>query len=216
VSLAETAQEVAALIPRFSWQLMDEEQRDDLMENVVLPRYMQNTSDGAHLGPTWWAEVVGASAGAIRKRIERLRRAQETDNPAGTRAEPNSRSGRAAATLRDPDKAAEILSDPDVRASVLRALDQSDMSNTRRLIRDTPEPRGSEPIELLTEFRKIHTTVARTAQLVIDGRAVVSEAERDALLDEVRWLRSALDHIESGLSAGSLDAALIELLEVGQ
>lgn len=68
----ETLADVAALIPRYSWEIMDEEQRDDLMEKVVLPRYMKHTADGVQLGPTAWADMVGATAEAVRNRVKRL------------------------------------------------------------------------------------------------------------------------------------------------
>lgn len=71
--LQETFADVTALIPRYSWEIMDEEQRDELMAKVVLPRYMKTTSDGVQLGPTAWAEMVGATARAIESRVYRLR-----------------------------------------------------------------------------------------------------------------------------------------------
>lgn len=84
-NLSETFADVAALIPRYSWEIMDEEQRDDLMAKVVLPRYMQTTADGVQLGPTAWADMVGATAGAIRMRVDRLKAKQGAD-PERTRA----------------------------------------------------------------------------------------------------------------------------------
>lgn len=78
MSLSETFSEVAALIPRYSWEVMDEQQKDWLMEQVVLPRYMETTADGVQLGPTVWADVLGASSGAIRKRVERLRSSRKS------------------------------------------------------------------------------------------------------------------------------------------
>ena len=210
--LKETAAEVAALIPRYSWELMDEEQRDTLMEKVVLPRHGEVTTDGVTLTYRWWGDAIGAHPEAVKSRILRLR-AKKAGAESASRAEPNSRAGRAATTLKDPDKAREILSDPNVRASVMKALDTE-----RETRSDHPAPTSQrrDQLDLLVKFRRIHATVEEAARLVVNGHAVVSDAERDALLDEVRWLRSALDHIESGLNAGSLDKALAALLEGGR
>jgi hypothetical protein len=78
--VAETAADVAALIPRYSWELMDERQRDDLMVGIVLPRYRKTTSDGVRMGPKWWAGLVGATENSVQKRIERLRAKGKTDD----------------------------------------------------------------------------------------------------------------------------------------
>jgi len=211
-NLNETADEVAALIPRYSWELMDEEQRDALMEKVVMPRHGLTTRDGVTLTYGWWGDAIGAHPEAVKSRIQRLR-AKLSQDDTGPRAEPNTRTARAATTLKNPDNAREILSDPDVRASVMKALDTE-----RETRSDHPAPTSQrrDQLDLLVKFRRIHATVEEAAKLVVNGHAVVSDAERDALLDEVRWLRSALDHIESGLNAGSLDKALAALLEGGQ
>jgi hypothetical protein len=46
---------------------MDEGQRDDLRARIVLQRYMRTTADGVQMGPTWWAEQIGASFGSERE-----------------------------------------------------------------------------------------------------------------------------------------------------
>lgn len=76
-SLNETLADVAALIPRYSWEIMDEEQRDDLMERIVLPRYMQTTVDGVQLGPKAWSEMIGATPDAVDGRVRRLKESQK-------------------------------------------------------------------------------------------------------------------------------------------
>jgi len=70
--IAESAADVAALIPRYSWELMNEGQRDALMEGIVLPRYGKTTSDGVAMGPTWWGHLVRATPNAVQKRVHRL------------------------------------------------------------------------------------------------------------------------------------------------
>lgn len=94
-SIKETAAEVAALIPRFSWELMDEEQRDALMENVVLPRYMKTTADDVQMGPKFWAGLVGATPEAVKQRIYRLEASQKAGEGEGTGAAWKARRERA-------------------------------------------------------------------------------------------------------------------------
>jgi hypothetical protein len=86
MSLNETLSDVAALIPRYSWEIMDEQQKDDLMEKVVLPRYMETTADGVQLGPKAWAEMVGASPAAVKNRVQRLQTSQQEKGATGARA----------------------------------------------------------------------------------------------------------------------------------
>lgn len=111
--IKETAADVAALIPQFSWQLMDEEQRDALMEQVVLPRYMQTTSDGVKLTPTFWATAIGASAAAVRNRIQRLQKRGKRSPQAVSRALSDSRVRHARSALREaePDQIKAIISE---------------------------------------------------------------------------------------------------------
>jgi hypothetical protein len=101
--LGETAADVAALIPRHAWLLMDEEQRDVLMRDVVLPRYMETTTDGVALGPTWWAQAVGATAEAIRARVQRLRQGQSQTGAERSRALSDSRVRHARSALREAE-----------------------------------------------------------------------------------------------------------------
>lgn len=114
--LAETAAEIAALIPQYSWAIMDEEQRDDLVARVVLPRYMRTTVDGVSLGPTFWAEAVGASAAAIRNRILRLQQSRISANDERSRADftPAQKSAQRHAKT--------VLSDPEQRERVIGQL----------------------------------------------------------------------------------------------
>lgn len=108
--LNETAADVAALIPRYSWEIMDEEQRDELMETIILPRYMKTTADGTKLTPTWWGETVGATAEAIRGRVKRLRASQKPDGASRSR---HTKINRTAGALReaDPEQVRHIVSE---------------------------------------------------------------------------------------------------------
>jgi len=110
-----------------------------------------------------------------------------------------------------PALAAAIKSDPEVAEAALRAIEERNARPVGQPSR--PIDRTDKPTELVVHFRNLHKTVERLVRLVLDGHAVVSNDEAAALLDEVHWLRNALDYIESGLNAGSLDKALTELLE---
>ena len=110
-----------------------------------------------------------------------------------------------------PALAAAIKSDPEVAEAALRAIEERNARPVGQPSR--PIDRTDKPTELVVHVRNLHKTVERLVRLVLDGHAVVSNDEAAALLDEVHWLRNALDYIESGLNAGSLDKALTELLE---
>jgi len=71
--LNERLEQVINLIPKYSWSLMDEEQKDELMSGIVLPRYMATTSDGTKLTPSIWGAILGTTAKAIEGRVRRLR-----------------------------------------------------------------------------------------------------------------------------------------------
>lgn len=107
--------------------------------------------------------------------------------------------------------AAAIKADPEVAETALRAVEERNARPIGQPSRTID--RTDKPTELVVHFRNLHKTVERLVRLVLDGHAVVSDDEAAALLDEVNWLRNALDYIESGLNAGSLDKALRELLE---
>lgn len=119
--IRETAAEVAALIPRYSWELMDEEQRDALMAQVVLPRYMKTTSDGIQMGPSWWADRVGATSAAIESRVRRLRSSEKQKETDSARALSPSRIRHARAAIEeDPEAVVQALT-PKQRAAVVKA-----------------------------------------------------------------------------------------------
>jgi len=106
--------------------------------------------------------------------------------------------------------AAAIKGDPEVAQAARHALDQQ-YANAPKPV----EPSAgtySDPVELTSRFRRLHTDVDGIIRLVIEGKAVVTDAQRDAVLAEVKWLRTALGYIEDGVQAGSLDQALNEML----
>lgn len=119
--LTETLADVAARLQRASWDVMDEEQRDEVMANVVVPRWGMVTADGFTLKATKWADLLGTTEQTIRGRFRRLNSRSEgdSDRPTSGLTEAQKADRRAARQLlRNPDTAAELLSDPDVQAAV--------------------------------------------------------------------------------------------------
>lgn len=111
-----------------------------------------------------------------------------------------------------PAIAAAIKADPRIAETAARALDEKANATTP----PAPKPeKKAQPLDLITEFRTLHRNVERLMNLVLAGNAVVTDGQKDALRDEVRWLRSALDHIETALNSRSFDEALADLLAEG-
>lgn len=108
-----------------------------------------------------------------------------------------------------PALRAAIKADPKVAAAALEALDSR---RTAPRAADSPTSHD-EGLSLLVDFRRLHRTVEAIARRVINGTTLIVRNERKALLDEVEWLRAALDHIESGLASGSLDAELAAFMD---
>ena len=212
-SLQETAAQVAALIPRWSWQLMDDDQRDDLLQHVVLPRYKSVTSDGVKLGPTWWAEAVGASSGAIQKRVERLRSKASDDSEKTTLApsasDKGSIRGAKTALRKHPEMAAQLLDDPDVAAAIedaRHAIIDDELDRRRKDVRRDKGPRGKTVTALdgtgvvlamqAADRRMDEATSiveqSNPAQFSDEERALIEEYVGDVIL-KATALRSMLD-----------------------
>jgi len=156
--LKETAAQVAALIPRYSWELLDEEQKDTLLEKVILPRYMQRTHDGVTLNSGWWSEQVGASPAAIKSRVQRLQNKAKAANGKGSstpwkqdvgrrvtrqalREEPKVYAPQIAAALGDPEVLAAVIdAHPNIDFELITAAHQT---RTER-IRQTPRVERTE------------------------------------------------------------------------
>ncbi len=121
------------------------------------------------------------------------------------------------------DVARELLADPDVahtpavREAAFKAIDTDrrptrDQAHAAMKRRDELDLPGDQ-VQLIIEFRKLRKAFASIAQLMGKTGVIFSEEERDALLEEVAWVRNALDLVESGLSSGSIDAALATILD---
>jgi hypothetical protein len=146
---------------------------------------------------------------------------EQTDDPQEARQSADERRALSAVRKATPDRKAEfareLLSQPEVaervvhdnivRENVRRALDER-YEQAPKPYSTRPAGIGNEPFELLSRFRKVHIEVDAIVQLILSGRAIVNDTERDALLKETEWLEAAAGTIKSGLSAGSLDQAL--------
>jgi hypothetical protein len=127
---------------------------------------------------------------------------------------PEQKANAARELLADPQVASNVIEDKTSRVTVMGALDDHLRDRDRAHEARRPDrSHAAAQLQLIVDFRRIHRTISSVATAVAEGRAVVSEEERDALLIEVAWLRNALDHIESGLRSGSLDAELATLVE---
>lgn len=156
--LRETAAEIAALIPKYSWEIMDEEQRDALMSEVVLPRYMSTTADGVQTGPTFWAEMVGATAEAIRKRVQRLRESQSPAQTDRTRAlspssERHVKSGLRKAPELITEMVEELHDNPAFQAAVASASSRIEAKREQRTEERVRVERGISEAEM--EFERL-------------------------------------------------------------
>lgn len=169
-ALCESEHDVLEAMTKVSWLLMDDDQRDQFMREVVLPRYMSVTSDGVQLGPTWWANNTGATSNAIQKRVERLRnRAIGTDDTTsgpGSAAEQKHVASARSAIKKHPELAERLLEDPEVADQVLAAASKQ-LADKRNEMRRERGPRRPQTTPL-------------------DGAVVVSElAALNAKLDTI-------------------------------
>lgn len=187
------------------WRDLSDAERAEWCRRVKHVRDNVVDANGERWTTLKLAELFGLDDSSL---YLRFRRSEDVSAP--ERAEPNSRVGRAANTLKNPDSARDILADPEVRQSVRKALDTHYQESPKPVA--APE-RSEEPLELLSRFRRVHKDVDRIIELVLDGKGVVSDAERAALIEEARWLRAASEHIETGLDAGSLEQSLRQFQE---
>jgi hypothetical protein len=204
--LTETAAEIAELIPKYSWQIMDEEQRDDLMQKVVLPRYMKTTADGVQTGPTFWADLVGASVRAVESRVYRLRQSQSAAEDEHARAlspsaERHVKSGLRKAPELIPQMVDELHDDPDFQAAVASANSQIEAKQQQRTSQRERIERGISEQELAFEqLRKdirhgnYGEAERRLRTMTVDdevGAYLRKQAERHRQLAE--WLEAWAD-----------------------
>jgi hypothetical protein len=136
-------------------------------------------------------------------------------NASKTGGQINDVSQIAAKAARDPEYARRVMSEvtgasPEAEVAARQVLDKRYAEAPKPI--EPTHGTYSDPVELTSRFRRLHTDVDAIIRLVIEGQAVVTDAQRDAVLAEVKWLRTALGYIEDGVQAGSLDQALAEML----
>lgn len=104
---------------------------------------------------------------------------------------------------------AAIKANPEIATEAMKALDERYEEAPKPINKPTP---ADQPVELVYEFRQLHRSVDRIILLVIEGKAIVSDTERDAVLREVQWLRTALGYVEDGVKTDALADELAEML----
>lgn len=124
--LTESLADIQSKLTRFTWEVMDEEQRDETMKTVVLPRWGKVTRDGHMLKGTLWAEILGTTVTTVDARIKRLKARSETISGRAAGLDDNSkREVRGArAVARNPQMLKEFVKDPEVRAALVEAMPQ--------------------------------------------------------------------------------------------
>jgi hypothetical protein len=225
--LKETLADVTALIPRYSWEIMDEEQRDELMAKVVLPRYGKTTADGVKLGPTTWAQMFGAGSNVIANRVLRLRESEKRAAETITRTEPEwKRASRRHAKLvlreADPDELAELFrSDERIATNVAKAAQRSQETRQDEVRREQKE-RAPDLVhragfnevagELLRIKRAYGSALNTARELKLDSW------EAEALAEQVAGIAAIGDWFRSFLESGSrgFDQDLEDLLAEGR
>lgn len=106
----------------------------------------------------------------------------------------------------------QIAADPAARSAAREAITRHDQQQRDRAHPGDSGDEPASPLSLVWEFRQLHRTIDRIATEVSKRGAIVGAAERDALMEEVAWLRSALGMIEDGIRGGSVDDALARIL----
>jgi len=203
--LRETLADVEHLIPRYSWEIMDEQQKDDLMKKVILPRYMKTTMDGVQLGPTVWSEMLGATMSAIESRVRRLRSSQSNDNETSARRFPASTERAARQVLREasPDEITALVDGltPTQAAKIAAAADRK-VQEHGKLERKKSETRlradiGDGVSDALQEQQQIHDAegeLFKARRALRDAVALFTEANLEDIRDA--WREDLLKTID--------------------
>lgn len=233
--IVETLEEVVAMIPRYSWEIMDEEQKDDLMEKVVLPRYMKTTADGTKLTPTAWGRMVGATPKALESRVRRLKQSQKGDPVSASRTNQAASVRHARRVLKNAPSeeiglivkglpaeakeklAAAVVDDDQARVATARASlrkQEQTEAKVRRAQRDrAPElvNRG-DLMEALNELVKAKRGYARALDAIRE--VDLSEDDRDAFQEIHEGIGLIHEWFGSYLASGSrgFEAELDEML----
>jgi hypothetical protein len=135
-TIKETYEDVRGLLQTASWEVMEEDQRDDVIAKVVLPRWGKVTKDGVVLKGTAWAKLLGTTEATIRNRVARLQAADQGKSASASGPQPNQRASirsAKASIKKHPELAKGLLNDPDVKKATTQALvDQGDIKSLSR------------------------------------------------------------------------------------
>ena len=171
--LDERLEDIVNLIPRLSWEIMDEAQKDELMEGVILPRYKAVTKDGTKLGPTTWAAMLGTTAQAIRDRVYRLNQAKKP----GARNVAESR-----AKQKDLATARRVIANPETAKAFIESMPIETKIEVAKAVTATP---ASPPISKKRE-KKTKAAIAPLRRTVNDFAAVMGTVSLiDRATDEI-------------------------------
>jgi hypothetical protein len=156
------------------------------------------------------------------KTVDAVRRKAGT---AGTRGSeqvarnwtPEEKAAAARELMKDPSVADQVAADPVAASHAAAAIDRHTerQRELQRNVRRDDYDHGDwpvNPLNLVWEFRQLHKAIDRIAAEVSKRGAIVGPEERDALIEEVDWLRNALAMVEAGIKGHSLDVALARIL----
>lgn len=198
----ESLADIQALAHRVAWDLMDEAQRDDLMEKVVVPRWGDITSDGVVLKGTAWAKIIGTTVNVIEGRFYRLSRSEGESKPLSsgptTDQKGSIRSARSA-MRKHPDLAKQLVADPEIAELVADAL-----RAVPRAPQPAQDPQKTQPpmtaLTLTGDLVEAHVAIRRFVQhlsswegrLGLEAKEVCEKglAECEAALG---WARTLVD-----------------------
>ena len=124
-TIKETYDDVRGLLQTASWEVMDEDQRDDVIAKIVVPRWGEVTADGVKLKATAWGKLLGTKATIIDDRVRRLRASDQGQSVRSQGPQPNQRASirsARASIKKHPELAKSLLSDPVVTQAATQAL----------------------------------------------------------------------------------------------
>jgi hypothetical protein len=202
--LNERLEQVINLIPKYSWSLMDEAQKDELMVGIVLPRYMATTADGTKLTPSTWGAILGASSGSIQKRVERLKASQKSaGQPTTNSLTANEQAGlrSAKSTLLRKDDAVEALVESlpmEAKIKVAKALAASTKSAPVSGKRQKASAAASAPLSrAVNSFAAVVGTVSLIDRATDEINKAVASSGLDP--DALRQVEEAIDRLVAAL-----------------
>lgn len=114
----------------------------------------------------------------------------------------------------DPETVDEVVRDPSALAAIDNAMERNE-SEPRPTPKKKDDDEGLTLHDFIWDLRKLHKTIDRIAAAVAANKIAITPDLAEAAVQEIEWLRTALDHIESGLKGGSLDEELSAILQDG-